>query len=116
MKAGPEIRAAIRFQQLNLNHKRYPLAGPFDLIFCRNVLIYFDEQSRRAVIDRLIDLLAPDGHLFLGHAETLNRVSDRLRSVGPTAYGRPTAPTSGRRPTAAPWRPRLMSALSAHAW
>ena len=47
MKAGPEIRALVRFERLNLNDERYAVAGPFDLIFCRNVLIYFDADGKR---------------------------------------------------------------------
>ncbi len=61
MKAGPEIASLIRFERLNLNDQTYPLAGMFDAIFCRNVLIYFDVQSRRRVIERLLDYLAPAG-------------------------------------------------------
>jgi chemotaxis protein methyltransferase CheR len=86
MKAGPDIRACVRFARLNLNDAAYPVAGVFDLIFCRNVLIYFNAESKGAVIRRLLGHLAPEGILFLGHAETLNGVTDRVRSVGPTAY------------------------------
>jgi chemotaxis protein methyltransferase CheR len=88
MKAGPAIRSVVRFARLNLNDASYAVAGPFDLIFCRNVLIYFDAESKTAVIDRLLGRLAPDGILLLGHAETLNGLTDRARSVGPTAYSR----------------------------
>jgi chemotaxis protein methyltransferase CheR len=64
------------------------VAGPFDLVFCRNVLIYFDVASKARVVERLLDQLAPSGHLFLGHAESLTGLSDRGRSVGPTVYVR----------------------------
>ena len=86
MKARPELREMIRFARVNLNDDAMPVAGPFDLIFCRNVLIYFDDASKRRVIERLLARLAPDGHIFLGHAESLSRWSDRVRSVGPTIY------------------------------
>jgi chemotaxis protein methyltransferase CheR len=86
MKAGPEIRSIVRFARLNLNDESYPLTGLFDLIFCRNVLIYFDAESRRRVIHRLLNHLAPAGYLLLGHAESLNGVTDRARSVAPTVY------------------------------
>jgi chemotaxis protein methyltransferase CheR len=89
MKAGVEISALIRFQRINLNENVYPVTGPFDLIFCRNVLIYFDAESKIKVINRLIDRLAPDGRLFLGHAESLNGLSERVRSVVPTVYALP---------------------------
>lgn len=86
MKAGPELRGLIHFQRVNLNDERYAVAGPFDLIFCRNVLIYFDAQSRAKVIERLVDRLAPQGFLFIGHAESLTGLSDRVRYVAPTIY------------------------------
>ena len=63
MKAGAELRSTIRFERLNLNEEHYPVDGNFDLIFCRNVLIYFDAQSRAGAIARLIDHLAPNGYL-----------------------------------------------------
>ena len=86
MKASPEIQAIIRFQHLNLNDDHYAVTGPFDLIFCRNVLIYFDAESRARVVDRLVNYLAPAGFLLVGHAESLSGVSDRIRHVKPTIY------------------------------
>jgi chemotaxis protein methyltransferase CheR len=86
MKVGSAIRSIIRFERLNLNDDGYPMAGFFDLIFCRNVLIYFDPNYRARVIHRLLKHLAPDGYLFLGHAESLIGVTDRVRHVMPTVY------------------------------
>ena len=86
MKAGPEIHAIIRFQHLNLNDDHYDVTGPFDLIFCRNVLIYFDAASRTRVMNRLVDYLAPAGFLLVGHAESLSGMSDRILAVKPTIY------------------------------
>ncbi len=86
MKAGDEVRRVIRFDRLNLNEESYGGIGQFDLVLCRNVLIYFDAASRSRVVHRLMTHLAPGGHLFLGHAETLTGVTDRLRSVMPTVY------------------------------
>ena len=86
MKTGPEIQAMVRFARVNLNDAAYPVPGRFDLVFCRNVLIYLDRASRAAVIDRLLDRLAPRGLLFLGHAESLNGITDRVRAVAPTVY------------------------------
>jgi len=86
IKAGPAIRSLIQFFRLNLNEPTYPLAGKFDLIFCRNVLIYFDMRSREQVVRRLVNFLAPDGYFFLGHAESLHAMSDCLRTVVPTIY------------------------------
>ena len=86
MRACLRLREAVRFAQANLNDTSTLPPGPFDAIFCRNVLIYFDEASRRSAIERLIDRLAPGGHFFVGHAETLGAFSDRLRCVLPTVY------------------------------
>ena len=89
MKAGQEIRSVITFFRMNLNDDEYPVGSGFDLILCRNVLIYFDADSRRRVIERLIDRLAPGAVLFIGHAETLHGVTSRVRSVAPTIYQLP---------------------------
>ncbi len=86
VKAGPEIRSVVRFFRMNLNEPAYPLTGKFEMIFCRNVLIYFDQRGRECVVRRLASFLSPDGYLFLGHAESLHTLSDRLRSVIPTVY------------------------------
>ena len=86
LKAGPELRALIEFSRANLNAKA--ISEPFDLILCRNVLIYFSPEARARAIDRLIDQLAPDGVLCLGHAETLNRQGNRVRRLQPTIYAK----------------------------
>lgn len=87
MKAGTAVRAPLSFQRINLNDEAYPVRGGLDAIFCRNVLIYFDQASRARVINRLLDLLAPDGLLFLGHAESLTGLNDRVRALAPAIYG-----------------------------
>ncbi len=89
MKAGEEIRSVITFLRVNLNDDDYPVGNGFDLILCRNVLIYFDGPSRRGAIDRLIDRLVPGAFLFIGHAETLHGVTARVRHVAPTIYQLP---------------------------
>ncbi len=86
MRAGPEIRALVRFQRLNLNHETYPVPGTFDLIFCRNVLIYFAAATKVQVVERILGHLAPDGYLFLGHAESLSGMGQRVQVVVPTIY------------------------------
>jgi chemotaxis protein methyltransferase CheR len=88
MKVGPELRDVVSFTRLNLNEPVYPVTGLFDFIFCRNVLIYFDRESKARVVDRLMGHLAPDGCLFLGYAETTTTLTDRLVSVGPNVYAR----------------------------
>lgn len=88
MRAQPAVRSLIEFRRVNLNDEAYPVDGPFDLIFCRNVLIYFDRATKAAVIDRLARHLSPTGILFLGHSETLHGAAHALKHVGPTAYAR----------------------------
>ena len=86
MKAGPEIRSLVRFGRVNLNDDALAVTGQFDLILCRNVLIYFDAPSKARVVDRLLERLDARGYLFLGHAEAMIGTSTRTRSVGPTIY------------------------------
>jgi chemotaxis protein methyltransferase CheR len=83
--ARDELHARIHFGRVNLHHDSYPVSGKFDAIFCRNVLIYFDAETKRRIIHRLLDRLEPHGLLFLGHSESLNSF-DRVRVAGPTVY------------------------------
>jgi chemotaxis protein methyltransferase CheR len=94
MKAGPELRERVRFQQLNLNDSTASPGPRFDLIFCRNVLIYFDAASKARAVERLLSSLAPQGYLFLGHAESLTGLTGRVITVKPTVY-RQRPPTPG---------------------
>lgn len=89
MRAQANLRSMVEFRRLNLNDDRYDIEGPFDLVFCRNVLIYFNRETKAAVIERMARLLSPDGLLFLGHSETLHSAAHALRHAGPTAYARP---------------------------
>ena len=86
MKAGPEIRAIVRFARVNLVGDDWPAGPPFDLVFCRNVHIYFERQAKITVVERLVDRLAPQGYLFLGHAESLGGFTTKARPVLPTVY------------------------------
>lgn len=79
------LRRLITFNQLNLLEK-WPIKGPFDAIFCRNVLIYFDKDTQRTLFNRYADLLKPDGWLYIGHSENLFNVCDRFKLVGRTIY------------------------------
>jgi chemotaxis protein methyltransferase CheR len=85
VKVSPELQQMITFKRLNLLHQ-WPMSGPFDLMFCRNVVIYFDKDTQRVLFDRYADILAPDAHLFIGHSETLFKVSSRFDSLGQTIY------------------------------
>lgn len=86
MKAGPEIQRLVRFSRVNLHADAYPVNGVFDLILCRNVLIYFDQQSKKKVVDGLLRHLSPTGLLFVGHSENINGISPGIKSVVPTVY------------------------------
>ncbi|MGO8919203.1 MAG: CheR family methyltransferase [Stellaceae bacterium] len=81
------LKSLIVFNQLNL-FDPWPMRGAFDVIFCRNVVIYFDKPTQRALFDRFADILRPDGWLFIGHSESLFQVCDRFRHVGRTIYRR----------------------------
>jgi chemotaxis protein methyltransferase CheR len=76
----PAIRAMVNFRQLNLLDD-FAALGRFDVIFCRNVLIYFDQPTKTLVLDRLSRQMAPDGHLYLGGAETVLGITDKLQPV-----------------------------------
>ncbi|WP_437676507.1 CheR family methyltransferase [Sorangium sp. So ce131] len=86
MKARPELRRVVSFRRFNLLDAAPERFGLFDLIFCRNVLIYFDAATRASIVARLIASLAPGGYLFLGHAEGLHGTDHRVRCVAPSVY------------------------------
>jgi chemotaxis protein methyltransferase CheR len=82
----PELRQKVIFKQLNLVKERYPIPGDLHFIFCRNVLIYFDAETRERVIRQLCSHLVPGGYLFMGHSETINNLNVPLRMMAPTIY------------------------------
>jgi len=85
VKVKPELQQLIRFKRLNLLEK-WPMKGPFDIIFCRNVVIYFDQETQRYLFNKYADMLREGGYLFIGHSESLHRLSDRFKSIGKTIY------------------------------
>lgn len=100
MKAGPDLRRLVRLERLNLAEERWADDGIFDAILCRNVLIYFDADGKRRAVARLLDHLAPGGFFFVGHAETLSGLTDRMRPVMPSVYAAPDAPLQPGKPGA----------------
>jgi chemotaxis protein methyltransferase CheR len=88
MKVKVEIQHMVDFRRLNLDQESDLVEGPFDAIFCRNVLIYFDTASKQRVVTSLIRHLMDNGILFVGHAENLSSVFPQLRSLEPTIYTR----------------------------
>lgn len=84
-RAGDALRGMVSFARLNLLHP-WPMKGPFDVIFCRNVMIYFEKDVQTEVVRRFAEILAPGGVLFIGHSESLAGVKHRLNYVEPTIY------------------------------
>ncbi|MGA7725178.1 MAG: protein-glutamate O-methyltransferase CheR [Opitutaceae bacterium] len=83
-----ELREHITFERLNLIESPYPFSGAFNAIFCRNVMIYFDNPTQRQLIPQLIQHLAPKGYLFVGHSESLLGIEHGLKCVQPSIYQR----------------------------
>lgn len=91
-RVRPELQSLITFKRLNLLDNGWPISGPFDAIFCRNVMIYFDKSTQRKILERFVPLMTPDSLLFAGHSESLHHVSDLFRLQGKTVYGLAKAP------------------------
>ncbi|MEH6436944.1 CheR family methyltransferase [Massilia sp. DD77] len=85
-RVRPELRSLVSFKQLNLLADGWPVEGPFDAIFCRNVMIYFDKDTQRKILSRFVPLMKPHALLFAGHSENFLYVSDSLRLRGKTVY------------------------------
>lgn len=89
----PELRSQVRFHHLNLFQRQYPFRDPFHLIFCRNVMIYFDRSTQEQLVARLHDLILPGGYLFVGHSESLTGIRHAFRMIRPAIYQK--APKTG---------------------
>ena len=86
VRVRPELRQLVTFKQLNLLADGWPLSGQFDVIFCRNVMIYFDKATQRKILARFVPLMKPHALLFAGHSENFMYVSDALKLRGKTVY------------------------------
>ncbi|MDO6465404.1 CheR family methyltransferase [Pseudoalteromonas carrageenovora] len=84
-KVKPKLQQLISFKRLNLLQD-WPMKGPFDLILCRNVVIYFDKDTKDLLFKRYAKILAPHGHLFLGHSETMGKEHIEFKNLGKTMY------------------------------
>lgn len=85
VKVKPELQQSIDFGQINLMNE-WPIKEAIDVIFCRNVVIYFDKTTQAKLFDRYANLLPDDGHLLVGHSESLYKVTDRFKLLGQTIY------------------------------
>lgn len=85
VKVKPELQDLIEFRQVNLLQS-WPFRGPFDFMFCRNVVIYFDMPTKVKLFARYADILKSEGFLFIGHSESLFKVTDRFQLIGNTIY------------------------------
>ena len=86
VQVKPELRALITFRQVNLLSKDWPIRGPLDAIFCRNVMIYFDKPTQLRILERFAPLLRPDGLLFAGHSESFHHAAHLFSLRGKTVY------------------------------
>jgi chemotaxis protein methyltransferase CheR len=87
VRVGAALRRYLTFRQLNLVQE-WPMRGPFDIMFCRNVMIYFDAPTKKSIVDRAVDLLRPGGWLYLGHSESLSPPHPAFELIGRTIYRR----------------------------
>lgn len=86
VKVKPHVANMVVFRRINLMDDRYPIKSLLDVIFCRNVIIYFDRETQAAVLSQLSRYLKPGGYLFMGHSETLHGISDEFHYIAPTIY------------------------------
>jgi chemotaxis protein methyltransferase CheR len=84
--AKSSLKGLIKYARLNLAKPPFPMSGPFDMVFCRNVMIYFDNEIRRKLLDEVFRLLKPGGYLIVGHAESLTGMLCNLKSIRPSIY------------------------------
>jgi chemotaxis protein methyltransferase CheR len=83
-----ELRQRVQFTSVNLTQP-YPSLGEFDVIFLRNVMIYFEMETKRQIIKKMLPMLRPGGYFFVSHSESLNGVSDDLKVIAPSIYRKP---------------------------
>ena len=83
-----KLREHVHFRQINLNQP-LPDIGQFDIIFLRNILIYFDQSTKQAMVKRILQQLKPGGHFFIGHSETMKGINNSIKLVAPTIYQKP---------------------------
>jgi chemotaxis protein methyltransferase CheR len=85
----PELRNVVKFRRLNFLEGNFGMREPMDIIFCRNVIIYFDRATQEKLMNRFCQQLSPGGYIFIGHSETLHGLDVPLAQVAPTVYRKP---------------------------
>ena len=90
MRIVPELRASVEFRRLNLMSAGYGLPEPPEIIFCRNVIIYFNRATQIRLLEKLVAELVPGGYFFAGHSESLQNMGLPLVSIGPSSYKKGT--------------------------
>ena len=88
IRINKKLRQKTKYMRLNFMDENYPVTEKYDIIFCRNVLIYFDRETQEKVINRLCRHLKPDGYFFLGHSETITNIDVPLKQIMPTVFKR----------------------------
>lgn len=88
VRVKPEVQSKIDFTMVNLIKDGWPFREPFDIVFCRNVMIYFDAATQRRVLERIHAVMVPNGLLFVGHAENFSESRDLFVLKGKTVYER----------------------------
>ena len=85
-RVDEKLRKRLSFGQVNLMEPVPKNIGQFDVIFLRNVLIYFDNPTKKAVVERVVQALKPGGHFFISHSETLSRITDHVKMIQPSVF------------------------------
>ena len=86
IKVKPHLTQMVCYRRINLMDDAFPIKAPLDLIFCRNVMIYFDRPTQAQLVAKFYRYLKPGGYLFIGHSESLQRLDQPFKAVAPTIY------------------------------
>ncbi|MDG0813667.1 CheR family methyltransferase [Cohnella rhizosphaerae] len=97
VRVQDSLRAQVLFRRFNLMEQRFPFSRPFHIIFCRNVMIYFDERARNQLLRKFWETLAPGGYLFIGHSEGIGRKDLGFSYVSPSVYRKPESEDTRRK-------------------
>lgn len=97
VKVKPHLSGMVTFRRINLMDERYPIKTPLDVIFCRNVMIYFDRPTQERLVGRFHRYLKPGGYLFIGHSESLQWLNQSFKSIAPTIYRKESERQEGKR-------------------